>query len=223
MGTLDLTKLIHLYKVESQVAFSSIPTEDIQRFYQVILESFNHNGTILACGNGGNVGLISNIVADLNLHPFVADDKSDKGSKNRGGFKAISLCEETSTITAIMNDMGSEYVYSKQIEYLAPILPSKDSIIRPVLLAISGSGTSKNILKAVEAAKALSMPVLAITRTRGSALMTMADHTICIDGESNFPGQTGPNNNNFHMEDCICKIFHLITGLLRKEVEDNNV
>jgi len=88
---------------------------------------------------------------------------------------------------------------------------------------MSGSGTSKNIVNAIETAKELGMKVVLITRNENVLeIEKSVDLVLKIKGISKFPGQTGGNNNNFHFEDCIFKISHIITGLLKQYVQNEN-
>jgi D-sedoheptulose 7-phosphate isomerase len=97
-----MKNLIDLYKKESNNAFLSIPTEDIETFVNMIIKAYTNEQKVFACGNGGNVASVQNLVLDLNMHPFVSEDKSArKGGRNK--FQAISLCDSGATITGIGN------------------------------------------------------------------------------------------------------------------------
>ena len=205
--------MIELYKNESSKVVSSIPTQEIAAFVELVVDTYNSEKKIFACGNGGNAAFVGNLVVDLNMHPFVSEDKSSHGGK-RNLFHAINLCEGAATITGISNDLGFNSIFVEQLKYQA----EKGDI----LFCISGSGNSGNVIEAMKFAKDKGMKSVAITRKSPCKAQELADIFIEIKGSSEFPGQTGSNNNNFHFEDCISKITHMITGILKQEVNQND-
>lgn len=209
---MEIKSYIDLYKKESQEAFLSIPTEDIEKFYEMILEAYKNENKIFACGNGGNVASVQNLVLDLNMHPFVSEDKSErKGKRNK--FHAVSLCDSSAAITGMVNDIGFENIFSEQLKYQG----NKNDI----LFAMSGSGNSKNIVSVLKEGKALGLKTVLMTRNENTKSEEYADLVLRIKGISIFPGNTGGNNNNFHYEDCISKVTHIVVGLLKKHVQND--
>ena len=206
--------LISTYKKESSDAFISIKTEDIEAFVDLIIDAYINEKKVFACGNGGNVASVQNLVLDLNMHPFVSEDKSQrKGKRNK--FHAISLCESTAAITGIANDLGMDNIFVEQLKYQA----GKGDI----LFAMSGSGNSKNIIEALKIAKKLGMVCVVMTRNNNTKSDDYADLVLRITSDKSvFPGQTGGNNNNFHYEDCISKVSHIAVGILKQYVENEN-
>ena len=90
---MDKRKLIDLYKKESSIEFHSIPTSKIIEFVDMIFEAYDNEKTVFACGNGGNVASVQNLVVDMNMHPFVSEDKGAQ-TIPRNNFKCVSLCSE---------------------------------------------------------------------------------------------------------------------------------
>lgn len=210
---MSISEWVDVYKEESSSVFHNLSTGEIEKFVEVILEAYEKEAIVFACGNGGNVAAVQNLVVDLNMHPFVSEDKgSRKGERNN--FHAVSLCSCTATITGISNDLGYESIFSEQLKYQA----------RPndVLFCMTGSGNSKNVIKAAELAKKIGMVVVSITRGEDSKCEAVSDVVMHVKGDSTFPGQTGKNNNNFHFEDCISKVTHVAVGLLKKRVSDED-
>jgi D-sedoheptulose 7-phosphate isomerase len=206
------TEYIEIYKIESRDALLSIPTKDIDVFYKIILNAYKNEKKIFACGNGGNVASVQNLVLDMNMHPFVSEDKSErKGKRNK--FHAVSLCDSSAAITGMVNDIGFENIFSEQLKYQGN---SGD-----VLFAMSGSGNSKNIISVLKEAKIMGMITVLITRNEKTKSEEYADLVLRITGTSIFPGNTGENNNNFHYEDCISKITHIVVGLLKNYVQND--
>lgn len=202
--------LIKLYKQESADVFNNIPTIFIGQFVENILYAYEQNKTIFVCGNGGNAAYVANLVTDLNLHPFVSEDKS-KPMHYAKRLLAVNLCDSVSTITGITNDVGAEFIFSEQLKYQARA--------GDVLIGISGSGGSKNIVEALKQARNTGMATVLVTKKAQSKCGELAHFAIEITGDSKFPGQTGGNNNNFHFEDCISKLSHIATGILKQKVQ----
>ena len=209
-----MKELINIYKKESTDAFISIKTEDIETFVNMIIKAYTDEQKVFACGNGGNVASVQNLVLDLNMHPFVSEDKSQrKGKRNK--FHAISLCDSAASITGIVNDLGMEHIFAEQLKYQA----SKGDI----LFAMSGSGNSGNVIEALKIAKKLGMICVVMTRNNNTKSDGYADLVLRITSDNSvFPGQTGGNNNNFHYEDCISKVSHIAVGILKQYVENEN-
>ena len=125
-------------------------------------------GTVLACGNGGSASDAQHYAAEFD----------GRFERERPGLAAISLTTDTSILTAIGNDYDFDAIYSKQVQALgAP---------GDVLLAISTSGNSANVLAAVAAARAKDISVIALTGRNGGklrGLLTETDVLICVPHE----------------------------------------
>ncbi len=127
------------------------------------------DGKILACGNGGSAGDAQHFSAEL-LNRFEME---------RPPLAAVALTTDSSTLTSIANDYSYEEVFSKQVVGLG----------RPgdVLLAISTSGNSPNVLKAMQAAHERSMTVVALTGKSGgkmSGMLRGEDINLCVPSDS---------------------------------------
>ena len=119
--------------------------ENIEKFANMIKEAFLNNNKILCCGNGGSASDSNHLACE-----FVS-----KFQKERKALNAISLCTNNSIITAISNDYSFDDVFSRQIEATG----KKGDI----LIAISTSGKSKNILKAINQAKKQGLKTIFLT------------------------------------------------------------
>ncbi len=206
---METSAWVDLYKQESTSVVNNLSNEELVSFIDIILEAHDRESIVFACGNGGNVAYVGNLVVDLNMHPFVSEDKGARVAK-RNKFHCVNLCDCVATITGISNDLGYEHIFSEQLLYQA----KKDD----VFFGITGSGNSKNVLKALEYAQEIGMKSVIITRNEECRAKDLADLLIVVRGESTFPGQTGKNNNNFHFEDCISKINHIAFWMLKKKV-----
>jgi D-sedoheptulose 7-phosphate isomerase len=136
---------------------------------QAMVECLQGDGKILACGNGGSAADAQHFSAEL-LNRFEVE---------RPGLAAIALTTDSSTLTSIANDYDYVQVFSKQVRALGR---SGD-----VLLAISTSGNSPNVVAAVEAAQECSMRVVALTGRNGgrmAELLGPRDVHICVPATS---------------------------------------
>jgi len=125
-------------------------------------------GKVLACGNGGSAADAQHFAAE-----FVG-----RFERERPGLAAIALTVDTSILTAVGNDYGFDVVFSKQVAALGS--PGD------VLLAMSTSGNSANVLAAVEAAHAKDMTVIALTGNTGGRMreqLLETDVHICVPHE----------------------------------------
>ncbi len=121
----------------------------------LLAATLRNGGKILSCGNGGSAGDAQHFAAEL-LNRFEME---------RPGLAALALSTDTSTLTSIANDYSYEQVFSKQLSALGR---SGD-----VLLAISTSGNSANIVAAAHAAQARGIPVIGLTGRDGGKLATV--------------------------------------------------
>ena len=125
-------------------------------------------GKVLACGNGGSAADAQHFAAE-----FIG-----RFERERPGLAAIALTVDTSILTAVGNDYGFDVVYAKQVQALgAP---------GDVLLAISTSGNSANVLAAVDAAHAKDMTVVALAGRNGGKLRELLNDTdvmVCVPHE----------------------------------------
>lgn len=135
---------------------------------QAILTCITGGGKVLACGNGGSASDAQHFAAE-----FIG-----RFERERPGLAAIALTTDSSILTAVGNDYDFNAVFSKQVQALGQ--PGD------VLLAISTSGNSANVLAAVDAAKAKEMTVIALTGRGGgkmNAKLNDTDVHICVPHE----------------------------------------
>ena len=210
---MNISNLLELYKNESINVMNEIDLISIQYFVESVINCYVNSNKVFAFGNGGNAAYVDNLITDLNLHPFVSESKNESVKATKR-LKAFNLCSSPATLTGILNDFGGDYIFLKQLEYLAD---ENDLVI-----GFSGSGNSKNVLLAFEYAKEKNMSTILFTRKNEGKCHQFSDVVICVSGNSEFPGQTGSNNNNFHYEDMISKISHMATGILKQVVQNEN-
>ncbi|MFC1900282.1 SIS domain-containing protein [Chloroflexota bacterium] len=129
---------------------------------EMILKAYRAGKKVLLAGNGGSAADAQHIAAEL-VNRFLKDRKA---------LSAISLSTDTSILTAISNDYGFDGVFSRQIEALGDE--------GDVLLAITTSGASPNILKAIEEAHNRGMTVIVLTGEKGESLKSKAEIVIAV-------------------------------------------
>lgn len=140
----------------------------IERAVRLMVQCLQSGGKIMACGNGGSAADSQHFAAEL-LNRF---------EKERPPLAAIALTTDTSTLTSIANDYRYEDVFAKQIQALG----KKGD----VLLAISTSGNSPNVIEAIHVAHARGVRVVALTGRNGgkiNALLTPDDIHLCVPVE----------------------------------------
>ena len=136
----------------------------IEKSIKIIFESISNNGKILLCGNGGSAADAQHLAAEflVRLSPHV----------NRDSYPAMSLAMDTSTLTATGNDIGFNSIFSRTLSSLG----KKGD----VLIAISTSGKSKNIISALKVAKQKKIFSIAFLGAGGGLAKKYADLSIIV-------------------------------------------
>ena len=149
---------------------------------QLIVECFQSDGKVLICGNGGSAADAQHIAAEF-MNRL-------RGGLERPGLPAVALTTDTSFLTAYANDIGFDGVFEREVLALG----------RPgdVLIAISTSGRSRNVVLAVQAAKRKGMRVLALSG-EGGDLAAKADIAVVI-----------PNRDTQYIQESLLTVEHVI-------------
>ena len=142
-------------------------------------------GKVLVCGNGGSAADAQHMTGEL-LGRFLME---------RPSLPAVALTVDTSTLTAIGNDYGYEDVFSRQVQGLG----RKGD----VLVAISTSGNSGNVLKAIEAAREAGLAVVGFTGKGGGRMAALCDHLINV-----------PSSHTPHIQEIHEAVMHLLCQLI---------
>lgn len=137
----------------------------IEKCGQIIVEAVERGNKILLCGNGGSAGDAQHLATEL----------VGRYEKERRGIAAIALTTDTSALTAIGNDYGFEKIFSRQVEALA----NKDD----VLIGISTSGNSPNLISAVMLARQLGCKTIGLTGAKGKKLASLCDASVLVPSE----------------------------------------
>ena len=165
---------------------------DIKRFVDVLLEARERAATIFFIGNGGSAATASHFANDLGY----GTDSYDRP------FRVVSLTDNQAVLTALANDSGYDEIFARQLRVLG----------RPgdVLVAISASGNSPNLIKAFEHATAAKIHTVAITAFDGGRMKKMAQHCIHVPTAAK---EYGP------AEDAHMVLDHLIGAFLTRFIK----
>ena len=173
----------------TKIAMARNLPDKIAEAAQKIINTYQAGCKVLLIGNGGSAADAQHIAAEL----------VGRFKMERKALSAIALTTNTSLLTAVANDYGYDTVFSRQVEALA----GKND----VLIVITTSGVSPNILKAVEAARAKGAKVIGLTGKTGGKLKDMADLAIVV-----------PSDNTQRIQEGHITIGHIICHLVEKEL-----
>jgi D-sedoheptulose 7-phosphate isomerase len=191
--SVDLSNFLTSYMKEIQKGFESIDVSKLEKVVNVLDSVISRNGTIYTCGNGGSSSIAEHFVCD-----FL------KGISTSTAVQPIihSLSTNTPTITAVANDISYDDIFSFQLERYG-----KDG---DLLLCVSSSGNSPNILKALSMAKSKNIETISFVGFSGGGAKDICDNCIHI-----------PIQNYGIVEDIHHSLMHLLAQFIRlKNLED---
>jgi D-sedoheptulose 7-phosphate isomerase len=141
----------------------------------LLAEALEAGGTILFCGNGGSAADAQHLAAEL-------VGRMDRG-RDRGPLAGLALTTDTSALTALANDYGYEEVFARQVRALGRR--------GDVLVCLSTSGASPNVVRAAEAAGEVGLRVVALVGPEPSPLEELAEVTLHVPGDTSGQVQQG--------------------------------
>jgi D-sedoheptulose 7-phosphate isomerase len=154
---------------------------------------------IFTMGNGGHGNTASHMINDISKHTVSSDDKTSVVS-DTFRFRTLCLNDSMSFVTGIANDMGFEHVFAEQLaNWVAP---------GDVVIGISGSGNSANVLAAFRTARSSGASTIALTGFKGGKCVTEADLCIVV-----------PCDKMVMVEDFHMMISHMVADELKKLVQ----
>jgi len=194
-----INELIKRYPALEQIR------DDIQKALDLMLTCYKNGGKILLCGNGGSAADCEHIVGEL-MKGFmskreVTDERipQDLRCNMQGSLPAISLPSQSGIISAFSNDVAPDMVYA-QLTYGY----AKEN---DLLIGISTSGNSKNIVNAVKVAKAMGVKTMALTGKNESELSKLCDVTI-----------KAPETETFKVQEYHLPIYHYLCAEVEKQL-----
>jgi phosphoheptose isomerase len=165
--------------------------EDVLAAAELMTASLRSGGKLLICGNGGSAADAQHLATEF-MSTLTVDNP-------RPSIPAIALTTDTSLLTAIANDFGVEGVFARQIESLGRT--------GDVLIAISTSGNSANVVRAATEAKARGLAVVALTGASGGRLAAEADVAVRI-----------PSTVTAHIQECHLTVEQLLALLVERDL-----
>jgi D-sedoheptulose 7-phosphate isomerase len=159
----------------------------------MLIETFKENGRVFSCGNGGSM-------CDA-MH--FAEELTGRYRKNRPGYPAVAI-SDPSHLTCVANDFGYDQVFSRYLE--------SHGSAGDCLLAISTSGKSPNVLRAVETARSSGIKVIVLTGKSGSEMESRSDVYICTPG-----GPFADRVQELHI-----KVLHILIEMVERYFHPEN-
>jgi len=182
---------IEAYREDFLDLIRSIDLGRILQIADLLFVASIRGSNVYVCGNGGSAALSQHFAIDLGL--------GTRKLLGEGGCRIFDLSSNSAVLTATSNDLGFEEAFSRQIE----LIGSKDD----VLIAISASGKSKNVINAILKAKEIEMITIGLTGFDGGKVLKLVQHSIHV------PSRTGEYGKT---EDSHSYVLHLLTHLTRR-------
>ena len=154
---------------------------------EMLVQCYQNGGKALFCGNGGSAADAQHLAAEL-LGRYQYD---------RPAMPAVALTVDTSALTAIGNDYGYDAVFSRQLSGLG--------VAGDVLVGISTSGNSKNVIEAINTAKAMQMKTIGLTGQGGGEMARLCDLCICV-----------PSDATNHIQEMHIAVGHYLCGVVEQ-------
>jgi D-sedoheptulose 7-phosphate isomerase len=189
--------------------------DEIRNAFLLIAECYHHKGKVLVCGNGGSAADAEHIVGELmktfalkrpipprdaaKIASAAGDDADFLSLHLQQAVPAISLVSQMSLITAVANDISADMIFAQQVYGYG----RKGD----VLIGISTSGNSSNILKAVKVAKAFDLKTIGLIGESGGAMKQLCDLSICV-----------PARETFRIQEFHQPIYHCICAMVEEEL-----
>jgi D-sedoheptulose 7-phosphate isomerase len=168
-----------------------------ERALLLLTECFRAGGKLLLCGNGGSAADCEHIVGEL-MKGMNSQRAADGWAPLQPALPAISLCSQVGLLTAIVNDMGADWMFAQQVwGYGDP---------GDVLMCLSTSGKSMNIIRAMEFARRLKLKIIGLTGENTQHFDTYCDVVISI------PGRTAAEVQEGHL-----RVYHELCSRLKEE------
>jgi len=163
---------------------------DVQCAGQLAAQTLRNGGKVLFCGNGGSAADSQHLAAEL----------TGRFIKDRLPLAAIALSTDTSALTCIGNDYSFEEVFARQVIGLGRT--------EDLLIAISTSGNSGNVIRAVEEARKLGMQTIGLLGRDGGKLGSLCSHCIVV-----------PSHITARIQECHILIGHTLCEMIEQELE----
>lgn len=162
-------------------------TPKIEEVCKICIDSLKNGGKVMFCGNGGSAADSQHLAAEL----------VGRYKMNRPALNSVALTTDTSILTAVGNDFGYDTIFERQVEGIG----KKGD----VLVGLSTSGNSKNVLLAMQKAKDMGIKTVAFTGEKGGKMKDFADYAINV-----------PSDTTNHIQEMHIAVGHIICGYIEK-------
>jgi D-sedoheptulose 7-phosphate isomerase len=188
---MQVTDFVANYVQRLKYAIDAIPLEPLQAMGEILYRAYRHNKQVFIIGNGGSAATASHMACDLGKNTM---------SGHRPRFRVLSLNDNVPLLSALANDLGYEHVFAEQLK----------NLIRPgdVLISITASGNSPNILKAMECARSRAATNIALLGFDGGRALELADENVLV-----------PVHDYGVVEDMHMVFDHILTEYFRARLE----
>jgi len=175
--------------LDAKRRFFDQSSQDVARAAQMIIESMRAGGKLLTFGNGGSAADAQHVAAELAF----------KMGREREALPALALTTDTSLLTAISNDRSFDFIFARQIQALG----RKGDIV----LAISTSGNSPNVIEAVKQAREMGIKTIGMLGTGGGKVAALVDLSLVV-----------PHNETPRIQEVHIAASHIICQLIEDEL-----
>lgn len=178
---------------------------DIEKAFNLILDTYKKGGKVIVCGNGGSAADSEHIVGELMKGFMLKRPVTDKRIPEylrkglQGSLPAISLPSQSAILSAFINDVEPEMMYAQLVFGYAK---ENDMVI-----GLSTSGNSKNIVNAIEVAKCIGVKTLSMTGKMESKLSELSDVTIKV-----------PENETYKVQELHLPVYHYLCAAVEKSM-----
>ncbi len=183
------TELASATQVLQALQQDSVLLDDFERWVESCEQALRAGNKLLFIGNGGSAADAQHLAAELVV----------RFKLTRRGLPALALTVDSSALTAIGNDFGFDQLFSRQVEALGAE--------GDVLIALTTSGNSENVLKAVPVAQAMGIQVVAMTGASGGKIAKMADVCLCM-----------PSDDTPRIQEAHTLLGHMLCDLLEQRM-----
>lgn len=192
-----MTELLNRYPCLNQCR------ESIEKALELIINTYKNGGKVLVCGNGGSAADCEHIVGEL-MKGFMKKREvediriPEEMRKNlQGALPAISLPSQCAVLSAFINDVEAEMMYAQLVYGYA----KKEDLV----IGLSTSGNSKNVVNAIEVAKCLGVKTLSLTGKKESKLSEISDVTIRV-----------PETETYRVQELHLPVYHYLCAEVEK-------
>jgi len=181
---------------------NELSMDDVAKMVEILYSAYRNRKAVYTMGNGGHCNTASHMINDIAKHTTSTDDKSEFIS-DLGRWKTMCLNDSASFVTGIANDVGFDAIFAEQLKNW---VEEGD-----VVIGISGSGNSGNVLKAFEVAKKAGATTICLAGFKGGKAKDITDLCIVV-----------PGLKMVAIEDVHLAINHMVADELKKLIQNRN-